>query len=249
MNKHYCCTDLHGMLDLWLQIARYCDKTDTIYFLGDAIDRGKDGMAVMKNLLLDSRVIYLKGNHEDLMADAVAEVLGASYLDIFHTWMYNGAQDTWKDLSQYADGSKEWFMNKILAMPDNEVYINPKGQHIFLSHAGTALDYEPYELLYAEKEGNRYLWDRFHINKPWPKDKKYKDWYVVHGHSPVQYVTRRYDLPLQLDEEMRPLIIEYANGHKFDLDLGSFDSKVVALFDLDELKVTKYFYMKDDVDE
>lgn len=37
-------------------------------------------------------------------------------------------------------------------------------------------------------------------------------------------------------------ILNYADGHKFDLDLASFQTERVALFDLDELKVEKYFY-------
>lgn len=241
MNKHYCCTDLHGMYNLWRQISEYCDETDTIYFLGDAIDRGKDGLKIMKEMLLDSRVMYLKGNHEDLMGDAVAEVLDASHLDIFYTWMYNGAQDTWKDLAQYSDSSKEWFMNKILAMPNNEVYINPKGQHIFLCHAGTALDYEPWEKTFAGCEGDMYLWDRHHFRKPWSEG--YPNWYVVHGHTPVQYLPKLNIMPYETDNEGRPLIKCYADGHKFDLDLGSFVSGTAALFDLDELKVAKYFYI------
>lgn len=66
MNKHYCFTDLHGCYDLWRQIKNYCDETDTLYFLGDAIDRGPDGVVLMEELLKDKRVIYLKGNHEHM---------------------------------------------------------------------------------------------------------------------------------------------------------------------------------------
>lgn len=241
MNKHYCCTDLHGMLDLWLQIAKYCDDTDTIWFLGDAIDRGKDGIAVMKNLILDSRVIYLKGNHEDLMEDAVAELLGASNLDIFYIWLYNGAQDTYKDLNKFSDDVKEsFFLRNIQRMKTSDVYINPKGQHIFLCHAGTALNYEPWEKTIAEHEGDKYLWDRYHFRKPWPED--YPNWYIVHGHTPVQYLPKLSIMPYEKDEEGRPLVKCYADGHKFDIDLGSFESGAAALFDLDELKVAKYFY-------
>ena len=65
MNKTYAITDLHGMWNLWEQISEYCDETDTIYFLGDAIDRGVDGLRVMESLLKDKRVIYLLGNHEE----------------------------------------------------------------------------------------------------------------------------------------------------------------------------------------
>ena len=41
MNKIYCITDLHGQYQLLEKIKSYIDATDTLYFLGDAIDRGK----------------------------------------------------------------------------------------------------------------------------------------------------------------------------------------------------------------
>ena len=48
MNKHYCFTDVHGNYNLWRQIHDYCDATDTIYFLGDAADRGEDGLQIIQ---------------------------------------------------------------------------------------------------------------------------------------------------------------------------------------------------------
>ena len=66
----YAFTDIHGNYNLWKQIKNFLRPEDKVYFLGDACDRGKDGFKIMKELLFDSRVIYLKGNHEQLMIDA-----------------------------------------------------------------------------------------------------------------------------------------------------------------------------------
>ena len=60
MYKTYACSDLHGLYPLWEQIKHYCDETDTIYFLGDAIDRGPDGIKILLEMLYDSRVIFLR---------------------------------------------------------------------------------------------------------------------------------------------------------------------------------------------
>ena len=64
MNKTYAVSDLHGQGQLWEQIKEYIDDTDTLYYLGDAIDRGPDGINIMLDLLKMPNVIYLKGNHE-----------------------------------------------------------------------------------------------------------------------------------------------------------------------------------------
>ena len=56
---------------------KYCYEQDpeaSIFFLGDAIDRGTDGYAIMKELLNNPRVIYLKGNHEDIFTKAAREI-------------------------------------------------------------------------------------------------------------------------------------------------------------------------------
>ena len=64
MNKHYCFTDIHGNYNLWCQIKNFCDETDKLIFLGDAIDRGDAGLQIVQEMLKDKRITYLKGNHE-----------------------------------------------------------------------------------------------------------------------------------------------------------------------------------------
>ena len=80
MNRHFACSDLHGMWQLWEQIDAYCDETDTIFFLGDAADRGPDGLRLMKTLLIDKRVKYIKGNHEDMKVISLLFVTMAEIL-------------------------------------------------------------------------------------------------------------------------------------------------------------------------
>lgn len=66
-------TDIHGMYDLYRAIMDYCNEQDPeamIIFGGDACDRGKDGYKIMKELLDNPQVLYLKGNHEDLFVHA-----------------------------------------------------------------------------------------------------------------------------------------------------------------------------------
>ena len=66
---HYVTTDLHGNGLLWRKIKEKLNIDDTLYFLGDAIDRGPDGLYIMLNMLNDPRVTYIKGNHEQFAID------------------------------------------------------------------------------------------------------------------------------------------------------------------------------------
>ena len=72
---NYCFTDLHGMYNLWQQIRDYASPTDKLYFLGDAMDRGPHGIKILKELLADPRVVFIKGNHEDIFVSSAREYL------------------------------------------------------------------------------------------------------------------------------------------------------------------------------
>ena len=233
MNKNYCFTDIHGKYDLWYQIKNYCDENDNIFFLGDAIDRGEYGITIMNELLMDKRVTYLKGNHEDMLSICVPEFI-EGHFESYPWWVYNGGKPTWESLQRCSDDSKMWYVRKINSMPESLIYTNTKGQKIFLSHAGTSINKSKRELQLMSRGDNPYLWDRKHFLYPWPQDKEFENWFVVHGHTPVQILTKELNIKLKG-------VCEYNNGHKFDLDLASSDTNIVALFDLDELKVEKYF--------
>lgn len=239
---NYAVTDLHGMKDLWLQIKNYCKPDDKIYFLGDAADRGPDGVEIILDLLKDERVTYLKGNHEDMLVMVIKQVLNRDFRNL-SWWQDNGGAVTCLDVLSLKLEEQKELLEKLDNLPDHMVISNAKGQNIFLSHAGTALDYDNYELYFIK--GEPYLWDRRHFRKPWPKSESYSNWYIVHGHTPCQILSKElneieqfYDKVINYPENE---IISYADGHKFDLDLASFASNRIALFNLDELKVEKYF--------
>jgi len=76
-------------------------KRRTLVFLGDLIDRGPDSLGCLNTAFNDARdlaavdeVVYLPGNHELMMADAIAEARrGPDYVNhhsVAETWAYNG---------------------------------------------------------------------------------------------------------------------------------------------------------------
>ena len=89
----YAFTDLHGQYELWKQIKEFCQPDDKLYFLGDAADRGIDGVRIMVELLADPRVIYLKGNHEYFIENFFFNNSTQEALEI---WAKNGGEPTQK---------------------------------------------------------------------------------------------------------------------------------------------------------
>lgn len=219
MNKTYCFTDIHGNYNLWRQIHDYCDATDTIYFLGDAADRGEDGLQIIQELLRDKRVIYLKGNHEDIFVDVGAELaegIGWSA----SLWRQNGGKPTIDSFKRLSYDSQIYYIKRLASLPEKAEYINKNEQKIILSHAGfTPGNAGPLDL----------LWDRKHIYDTWPVEDEYKNTYIVHGHTPTLSFFRCQD------------IVYYCDGHKIDLDVATIVTNKIVLFDLDTLQIAKIF--------
>ena len=66
----------------------------------------------------------------------------------------------------------------------------------------------------------------------WTNEKIFDNLYIVHGHTPVQHFNEK-------------TVIQYANGHKIDIDMGTYISNTTALLDLDTIGTdnleVKYF--------
>ena len=240
MNKTYACSDLHGMYNLWKQISEYCDETDTIYFLGDACDRGPNGVKLMIELLKDPRVKYIKGNHEDLLTLYVPYLL-EGHFDGYSHWVMNGGETTWSDLSKFPEEYILYLVRQLDKLPLSETYVNKQGQEILLSHAGTDLNYTKREYELRGKASKYLIWDREHIFADHPTDEKFKNVYQVHGHTPVPALEHKLLIPFY-GRPQKLEALSYCGGRKIDIDLGCFSTAKTALIDLDDLTNIKYFY-------
>lgn len=246
MNQHYCFSDIHGIYSLWEKIRDYCDESDTIYFLGDACDRGKDGIKIMLELIEDPRVVYIKGNHEQILFDAIEEAQAdernfnrkSIKIDLNsesgRLCVLNGGKSTISKFNSLLGKDQIKIYNSIYKMPLRIDYQNSQNQVAVLTHAGTCLREN-----YSQRN---YLWDRLHHYFPWEKEEKFKNYYVIHGHTPVPYIAMNLNVPVEIGEDEYWNVLKYADGHKIDIDLLSIETKKVALFNLDTMEVEKYFY-------
>ena len=67
MNKTYVCTDIHGMLDKFLDVlkqSKFDYDNDTLINIGDICDRGSDSFGVVEELLKIKNLIAIRGNHD-----------------------------------------------------------------------------------------------------------------------------------------------------------------------------------------
>ena len=242
MNKKYCFTDLHGDYKLWKQIQEWADESDKLVFLGDACDRGVAGIQILTEMREDPRVKVVYGNHEDFLLNIGYDILEGNY-SMIKPWVENGGGPT---CQAFLSLTREEQINLLEWLKDIPVvlnYTNPCGQQIILTHAGFSPDKQPS----LDKSPLDYIWDRDHLQRLWPQDKEYENLYIIHGHTPVQYLYHYGQAKMKIDEYGIEEIAIYGRGHKIDLDLATFETGKIVLFDLDELKVAKTFYNNDKV--
>lgn len=217
----YAVADLHGRYDLFQMIKDFIGLNDKVYVLGDCGDRGKNGWAIIKEVYQDPRFIYIVGNHELMLVDAMK---GAKTL-----CFYNGGKPTY-EAWKYKDKPKQdmsW-VHKLSTLPREQIYINKSGQRIVLCHAG----YTPH--IGYKPSDDDYVWNREHFYEKWDMD--FVDTYMIHGHTPIPYLVEDYfgvDL-----RSVDPGAIWYCPDenhieHKCDIDCGAVFTGSTVLLNLD----------------
>lgn len=207
MTRHWIIPDVHGYLKTLKSLIEFQIRPsyeDTLYFLGDYIDRGPDSKGVLDYLMsLNSRGIrsrFLKGNHEEFFAETWrADQQVGSFLGIrkrnpqASEWYRYGGRDTVKSfgVKQIKDIDSKYIE-----------WIDQLEYYILLDH---------YVLVHA---GFNFLLDDVFEDKQamlWAKDfqpdlSKTGGRKIIHGHTPVSH----------------EFIFEMVNSSRFDfIDLDN----------------------------
>ena len=227
----YAISDLHGRYDIWEKVKEFLNEDDTLYILGDILDRGDGGCRIFIEALQMPNVIILKGNHEECFVDYFLGELGQYDIDI---WLeINGGDVTLEEYRKLSKKEKKIFNYKVVDdLPTAMLYTNKKKQEIFLSHAGFT-----FRGFNAIPPTSHLLWSRKHFYDIWNID-DYADIYCVHGHTPVLYSPL--DKYMEGKSRSFPSVSFYAGGHKICLDmcLASEWAEYTALLNLDNFKTT-----------
>lgn len=230
MGKVFAVSDLHGMYPLWEQIRDFLQPDDKLYVLGDCGDRGREGWKIITEVLKDSRITYIRGNHEQMLLDAWRdEFMGGEY----YLWMNNGGWETFdKMIGQ--DKLDMWLDQLNRTTKYVATYENKDGKIIHLTHAGfTPME----ETFYPDKK--ELLWDRDHLQDrcDWWDSENPED-IIVHGHTPI--ASRSFKLAVAFQENVRinesKTVAWYCHSHKCCIDAGCFATGKIALLDLDSFE-------------
>lgn len=206
----YCMADIHGEYDRYrdmLSEIAFSDA-DMLYVIGDAIDRGPDGVDVVLDMMSRSNVVFLRGNHEQMCL----EDLYWHAWDARACWQMNGGSRTRSDLLyKRSPDVRASILDYFLHAPtcaDLEV----NGRRFHLVHG------------FPSKNDHDRLWERPALKAERPLEGVT----VVVGHTPTVILT---------GESSFPLRIWHGNGI-IDIDCGCgshLENRRLACLRLDDM--------------
>ena len=181
---HYVLSDIHGNERRFRSILKQIDlkPEDTLYVLGDVIDRHPGGLRILRQLMSMKNVRMLLGNHEYMMLRALGHPLDSNIDDgraLAH-WYRNGGDVTHRHWKRLRKSIRAEIIEYLQSLPLN-IDIQVGGTDYRLVHAAP-------ESLWAENTDVRYLtqthfavWRRlkeWEFPVPGPK--------LIFGHTPTR---------------------------------------------------------------
>ena len=232
----YVMSDIHGCYDKYIQMFKKIKFTDedTLYVLGDIIDRGDGSFKVLQDMSMRANVLPIMGNHEyagytilkDLsslmveITDESIEALAATSIDVadsartIEIWINDyGSASTMNEFRELSEDEREYMLEYIEEFSLYEI-IEVKGKKYFLTHFGIPkgaklknLDqYDGYDFIEAELDYSK---------------EYFKDTTIVTGHLPT----------FLLDEKYRGQI--YRKNNIINIDTGAAFGETLACLCLD----------------
>lgn len=165
--------------------------TDTLYVLGDILDRGPNPIKTLLKIMEMPNAICIVGNHEYMaiecltfllkeVTDRSLDELDEKTLDNLVTWQYNGAKNT---IDEFRALSVDMQEEVIEFIKDFDLYeeLNVNGKDYLLVHAGLG-NYEPGKDI-EDYSLHDIIWKRADYGIKYFDDKT-----VITGHTPTQII-------------------------------------------------------------
>lgn len=227
----YAMSDIHGEYGKYARMLERIgfSEEDTLYVLGDVVDRGLEPVKILQDMAARENVYLLKGNHEamavyvlkklnvEITAENVETQLDTDVMMAIMDWQANGGAVTMKAFRALPPEERADLIDYMDEAPAYE--IADAGERTFvLVHSGLG-NYRPGRKLrdYSFEElacmrvdyGQRYFED--------------DSIHVIGGHTPTQAVTGKAEV--------------YRNGNNWLIDCGAAFGGRLACICLDTLEI------------
>jgi serine/threonine protein phosphatase 1 len=232
----YCIADIHGCYDEFMRLLKQINfsETDTLYVLGDVIDRGPQSLECISYVRSRKNIICLMGNHEHLMLDFFEN--SYKYNDDefrYHDWIMNGGKQTMQQIQQnenlpagFSSDTDKRFAEVLEWLRSLPFYVEIEvgGKEFFLSHAGC----NARKTFQKERD---YIWSR----EEFFKHKGLEGKHHIFGHTPVWDLHEIFGGERVIDECYNTAIwVDIRYGDKTCIDSGCYFGGALAAYRLDD---------------
>lgn len=190
---NYVISDIHGYYDQFIELLdlKQLKDTDTLYVLGDVVDRGPNPIKTLLKLMEMSNAVCIVGNHELMALDGLrflntqittesVDSIDAELLGNLIDWQRNGSETTIEEFKQLDQEMRREVLSFIMEFSLYEE-LSVNGQKYLLVHAGLG-DYS-LEKRIEDYSLKNLVWDRADYNKQY-----FEDTIVITGHTPTQFI-------------------------------------------------------------
>lgn len=181
----YAAGDLHGCYDKYIKMLKKIRlrETDMLYVLGDAVDRGEDGVGILLDMRKRKNVILLLGNH-DYSAYCLLGKLRRPLppkdfertRELLELWFRDGGYPTYSVFARLPAREQDELLAYLSKSPLYEE-LEAGGEKFFLAHTVPAKA----EMLRLDKLPPQKLI----TGKPEYEKEYFSDRYLVTGHTPT----------------------------------------------------------------
>ena len=214
----YVMSDIHGNMRRFNSIMEQIDlqPKDTLYILGDVIDRYPDGVRILRKIMSLPNVKMLLGNHEYMMLRALnrpydfyEKLSDLDTAEATRFWYRNGGRVTHQYWKRIRKDLREDIIQYLHSVPLNyDVEVN--GTHFKLVHAAPVEEYQYFRHSYRDPT-------LFSVCKRWqPLDKHHGDYTLVFGHTPTMNYYAH--IPMEIWYDDNRIGIDCGSGFPEDPD-------------------------------
>ena len=224
---HYVMSDIHGEADRFHAMLEkiHFGAEDTLYILGDVIDRGPDGIPLLLEIMAAPNMVMLLGNHEYMMLDYLKPDPDPIAI---RRWNRNGNRPTLDAYLKLEARDRQAILDYLKSLPTHlEVEVN--GQRFYLVHG------------FPGANVHDEVWHRPEMDTPNP----IPGYQVIIGHTPVLSLIKpeeeKVRYAMELERRGEHLHICHAEGF-IDIDCGcghTYPIKALACIRLED--VVEYY--------
>ena len=190
----YVASDIHGLKERYDAMIQCLNlqEDDTLYILGDVVDRGPDGIAILQDIMKRRNIVMLLGNHEYMMKQYYDAQRGKiddqeEVYIIQDRWYRNHCGPTINEFEKLSLEEQDIILNFLDTLPLAICDLKAGDNLYYLSHGSVSKQFTSgvvyqRDVLGSEVTIEDFVWNRMVIDDP-----VFNDRCIIVGHTPTLF--------------------------------------------------------------